>query len=64
MHVLSSGRSGQPEGSFTSQMLQDMDMAVDAARSITLEKSGHNTFADMEPEFLDIVGAFLAGHEA
>ncbi len=62
--LIRAGRSGQPEGSFTAQMLQDMDMAVDAARSITLEKSGHNTFADMEPEFLDIVGAFLAGHEA
>jgi pimeloyl-ACP methyl ester carboxylesterase len=44
------------------QTLQDMDMALDSARSITLEKSGHNTFADMEHEFLDIVGAFLAAH--
>lgn len=46
------------------QTLQDMDMALDSARSITLEKSGHNTFADMEPEFLDVVGAFLAAHGA
>lgn len=44
------------------QTLQDMDMALDSARSITLEKSGHNTFADMEAEFCDIVGAFLAAH--
>ncbi len=46
------------------QTLMDMDLAVDAARSITLEKSGHNTYADMEPEFLDVVSAFLAGHGA
>jgi len=44
------------------QTLQDMDMQIAAARSITLEKSGHNTFYDMEPEFLHIVSDFIDAH--
>ena len=39
-----------------------MDMDISPARSITLEKSGHNTFFDMEPEFLAIVSDFIAAH--
>ena len=62
--LIRAGRSGQPQGPLTAQVLQDMDMAVDSARSITLEKSGHNTYLDMEREFLDVVDAFLAGHGA
>jgi hypothetical protein len=39
-----------------------MDLQIDPARSITLEKSGHNTFYDMEPEFLHVVSDFVAAH--
>jgi pimeloyl-ACP methyl ester carboxylesterase len=42
--------------------LQRMDMEVPLARSITLEKAGHNTFFDMEPEFVHVVRDFIAAH--
>ncbi|MCC6238601.1 MAG: alpha/beta hydrolase [Dehalococcoidia bacterium] len=42
--------------------LQQMDMQIEPARSITLEKSGHNTFFDMEPEFIHVVSDFIAAH--
>lgn len=47
----------------TPQLLQDMDMAVDAARSVTLEKAGHSTFWDMEHEWISIASAFLEAHD-
>jgi len=46
----------------SAQMLQDMDMAVDSARSVTLEKAGHITFWDMEPEWIEIASMFLDSH--
>ncbi|MFN8639960.1 MAG: alpha/beta hydrolase [Dehalococcoidia bacterium] len=42
--------------------LQQMDMEIEPARSITLEKAGHNTFFDMEHEFIEVVRAFIAAH--
>lgn len=42
--------------------LQRMDMEIEAARSVTLEKSGHNTFFDMESEFVAVVQDFVAAH--
>ena len=42
--------------------LQRMDMVIEPARSITLEKAGHNTFFDMEHEFIEVVSAFIAAH--
>lgn len=42
--------------------LQRMDMEIAPARSVTLEKSGHNTFLDMEAEFLDVISEFLGAH--
>jgi pimeloyl-ACP methyl ester carboxylesterase len=44
------------------QTLQRMDMEIEPARSITLEKSGHNTFFDMEPEFVRTLADFLGAH--
>lgn len=46
------------------QTLQDMDLQIAPARSITLEKSGHNTFYDMEHEFLAVVSDFIDAHNA
>ena len=43
--------------------LQQMDMHIEPARSITLEKSGHNTFFDMESEFIHVVTDFIAAHK-
>ncbi len=42
--------------------LQRMDMEIEPARSVTLEKSGHNTFFDMESEFIEVVREFVAAH--
>ncbi len=44
------------------QTLQDMDMAIGPARSVTLEKAGHQTYWDMEHEWLTIADAFLQAH--
>lgn len=44
------------------QTLQDMDMAIPTARSVTLEKAGHLTYWDMEHEWLTIADAFLEAH--
>jgi pimeloyl-ACP methyl ester carboxylesterase len=44
------------------QTLQDMDLQIAPARSVTLEKSGHNTFYDMEREFLQVVSDFIDAH--
>jgi esterase len=44
------------------ETLQRMDMEIEPARSITLEKSGHNTFFDMESEFIAVVRDFVAAH--
>ncbi|MEX1022405.1 MAG: alpha/beta hydrolase [Dehalococcoidia bacterium] len=44
------------------QTLQDMVLAMPAARSVTLEKAGHNTYWDMEHEWLTIATAFLDAH--
>lgn len=44
------------------QTLQDMDMAIAPARSVTLEKAGHLTYWDMEHEWLTIADAFLQAH--
>jgi pimeloyl-ACP methyl ester carboxylesterase len=42
--------------------VQEMDMAIGPARSIGLERSGHNTFLDMEEEFLSNVSQFFGAH--
>ncbi|MDA0815481.1 MAG: alpha/beta hydrolase [Chloroflexi bacterium] len=44
------------------QTLQDMDMAIPGARSVTLEKAGHDTYSDMEHEWISMARAFLAAH--
>jgi pimeloyl-ACP methyl ester carboxylesterase len=44
------------------QTLQDMDMAIPGARSVTLEKAGHSTYHDMEHEWLSVASTFLAAH--
>jgi pimeloyl-ACP methyl ester carboxylesterase len=44
------------------QTLQDMDMAIPTARSVTLEQAGHSTYFDMEHEWLAAADAFLAAH--
>jgi esterase len=44
------------------QTLMDMDMAVEPARSITLEQAGHMTFFDMEREWLAAAEQFFAAH--
>lgn len=44
------------------QTLQDMDMAIPGARSVTLEKAGHSTYWDMEREWLTVASAFLEAH--
>lgn len=44
------------------QTLQDMDMAIPTARSITLEKAGHSTYHDMKDEWLSVASAFFAAH--
>jgi esterase len=46
----------------SAQTLQDMDMQIPGARSVTLEKAGHSTYFDMEHEWLTIASAFLASH--
>ncbi|MEX2374071.1 MAG: hypothetical protein WD942_00590, partial [Dehalococcoidia bacterium] len=44
------------------QTLQDMDMAIPGARSVTLEKAGHDTYSDMEHEWIGMARAFLGAH--
>ena len=44
------------------QQLQNMVMAAPFARSITLEKGGHATYQDMEPEWIAVASAFVAAH--
>lgn len=44
------------------QTLQEMDMSIPGARSVTLEKAGHATYHDMFEEWVAVVGAFLAAH--
>ena len=46
----------------SAQALQDMDMAIPTARSVTLEKAGHSTYHDMEREWITIADAFFASH--
>ena len=46
----------------SAQALQDMDMAIPTARSVTLEKAGHSTYHDMEREWIAIASAFFAAH--
>lgn len=46
----------------SAQALQDMDMAIPPARSVTLEKAGHSTYHDMEPEWIAVASAFFAAH--
>jgi len=46
----------------SAQALQDMDMAIPTARSVTLEKAGHSTYHDMEREWITIASAFFAAH--
>jgi len=46
------------------QTLQDMGMAIPGARSVTLEKAGHNTYWDMEHEWLSVASTFLEAHRA
>ncbi len=43
-------------------VLQEMDMSIPGARSVTLEKAGHSTYHDMFEEWVDVVGAFLEAH--
>jgi pimeloyl-ACP methyl ester carboxylesterase len=46
------------------QTLQDMDMAIPGARSVTLERAGHATYHDMYDEWTTVAGDFLAAHAA
>ncbi len=46
----------------SAQTLQDMDMQIPGARSVTLEKAGHSTYFDMEHEWLTVASAFLTAH--
>lgn len=46
----------------SAQALQDMDMAIPTARSVTLEKAGHSTYHDMEQEWIAVASAFIAAH--
>lgn len=55
-------RGGQ-SGVLDAETLQEMDMQIEPARSVTLEQAGHNTFMDMEPEFLSAASQFLAAHD-
>ena len=52
----------QPRYVLDAETLQRMDMAIEPARSIGLEQSGHNTFFDMEEEFLAVASQFFAAH--
>lgn len=54
-------RGGQ-SGVLDAETLQRMDMQIEPARSVTLEQAGHNTFMDMEPEFLSAASQFFAAH--
>ena len=56
--IIRGGRSNV----LSAQTLQDMDMAIPTARSITLEKAGHSTYWDMEHEWLAVATAFLQAH--
>jgi len=58
MLVIRGGRSTVLEA----QTLQDMDMRIPGARSVTLEKAGHSTYWDMEHEWLSVASSFLAAH--
>ena len=44
------------------ETLRRMEAAIAPARSVTLERAGHNTFLDMEPEFLAAASPFFAEH--
>ncbi len=44
------------------ETVQKMDMAIEPARSVGLEQSGHNTFFDMEEEWLSVASQFFAAH--
>ena len=44
------------------ETLRRMEDAIERARSVTLERAGHNTFLDMEQEFLDAASQFFAEH--
>lgn len=44
------------------QTLQDMDMAIPGARSVTLEKAGHSTYHDMEHEWINVASTFFVAH--
>jgi pimeloyl-ACP methyl ester carboxylesterase len=46
----------------SAETLMEMDMAIAPARSITLEQAGHDTFLDMEQEWLAVAEAFFAAH--
>ena len=54
-------RGGQAEV-LDAETLQRMDATIEPARSVTLEQSGHNTFFDMEQEFLSAASQFFAAH--
>lgn len=54
-------RGGRSE-TIGAQKLQDMVMAAPRSRSITLEKAGHATYQDMEPEWIAVSEAFIAAH--
>lgn len=56
--IIRGGRSNV----LSAQTLQDMDMAIPTARSVTLEKAGHNTYWDMEHEWLSVATAFVQAH--
>lgn len=46
----------------SAETLMEMDMSIAPARSITLEQAGHDTYLDMEPEWLAVAEAFFAAH--
>ncbi|MDA0364801.1 MAG: alpha/beta hydrolase [Chloroflexi bacterium] len=47
----------------SAETLMRMDLEIAPARSVTLEKAGHATFLDMEPEWLAAAEAFFAAHD-
>lgn len=47
----------------SAETLMRMDLEIAPARSVTLEKAGHATYFDMEPEWLATAEAFFAAHD-
>ena len=42
--------------------LRRMEEVIEPARPVTLDRAGHNTFVDMEPEFLSAAAELFLAH--